>query len=69
MRQTHGNNLTNPIRKRNLVTYDRGEREPTDEKDEDKFKRGHLLARTPPYDADDHDQEEVSKERSQNCSH
>jgi hypothetical protein len=69
VRQTHGNNLANPIRKRSLVTYDRSERKPTDEKDEHKLKRGHLLAWTPPDNTDDHDEEEISKERAKNCRH
>jgi hypothetical protein len=69
VRQTHGYDLANPIRKRNLVAYDRGERKPTDEKDENKFKRGHLLAGTPPDNTNYHDQEEIAEERSQNCRH
>jgi hypothetical protein len=57
VRQTHGDDLANPIGKRNFVTYDRGKRKAAYKKDEHELKRGHLLAGTPPYDADNQDQE------------
>src|ERR1700677_2186625 len=69
VRQTHGDDLANPIGKRNFVTYDRGKRQPTYEKDQHELKRSHLLAGTPPYDADNQDQEKIPKERPQNCRH
>jgi hypothetical protein len=55
--QTHRNDLTEGIGKRDFIPYDRGKREAANEEDQHELKRRHLFARAPPYDANNHDQE------------
>src|ERR1700689_4035062 len=69
MSQPHRNDLTEGIGKRGFIAYDRGKRKPTNEEDQHKLKRRHLFAGAPPYDANNHDEKEVTEERPHDCSH
>ena len=69
MGQTHGEDLADPIDKRDFIPYDRGERQTTDEKNKHELKRSHLLAWTPPHDTNNQDQKEITEECSRDCSH
>jgi hypothetical protein len=55
--QTHGDDLTDGIRKEDLIPDNCGKRESTYEKDQDELERGHLLARAPSHDTNNQDQE------------
>src|ERR1700677_815100 len=57
--------LANRIRVRHLVSHHRGERQPSDEEDQNELKRSHLLTRTPPDNTHDENEEEVADE----CPH
>lgn len=52
-----------------IVAHHRSERHPTDEEDEDKLERRHLLPWAPSYDADHQDEKTVSDNGSENSRH
>src|ERR1700761_1412031 len=63
--QAHGDDLTNGIGKGDLIPNNRGKRKPTDEEDQDELERGHLLARAPSHDTNNHDQEQIPEKSPQ----
>jgi hypothetical protein len=67
--QSHGDDLTEGIGERDLISYNRSERKAAYEKNQDELKRSHLSAGTPPYDANNRDQEQVTEKSTQNRSH
>jgi hypothetical protein len=67
--QTYGDDLTEGIGKRDFVPYDRGKRQSTYKENQDELKGSHLLARSPSYEANNHDQKQVTEKCPQNRSH
>src|ERR1700742_2072830 len=69
MSESNRSDLAKSIGERDFVSNHCGQRQTSDEKDENELKGGHLLSRTPANNANHEHQEEVSSECSYHGSH